>query len=175
MPPALEIRSPRSTAERAWVEQLLFVRPAPSDGPLPGVDPRDPRIELRVAHCASTPVGGAAFRLDEGTCDLLALSALDATDEVTRGHVLGAVEAEARACGRGRIRREAGNDDLEALAFYQRHGFRVIAVRPAAPHLAGAETDDLGPLGLHDIPRSDVLSLEKRLARGSPFDLHPLW
>lgn len=56
------------------------------------------------------------------------------------------------------------NDNLDALRFYQRRGFRVVDVRPGAADLARAQLKPAIPeFGEHGIPLRDELELELEL------------
>jgi GNAT superfamily N-acetyltransferase len=74
------------------------------------------------------------------------------------GHLLAVVEATARRLGASRLVVTASNDNLPALYFYQRHGYRIVdVVRDAA-----SRHPELTPMpGFADIPPLDELRLEK--------------
>lgn len=75
-----------------------------------------------------------------------------------------ALVAVLRGAGRDVLRVTTTNDNLDALRFYQRRGFRIVAVR----HGAVAEARKLKPtipaLGAFGIPLHDEIDLERPLA-----------
>lgn len=79
--------------------------------------------------------------------------------------LVGAVERWAARTGHVRLWLVTTNDNVDALRFYQRRGFRIAAVR------AGAVTDarerlkpEIPLTGFHGIPLRDEIELEKRLS-----------
>ncbi len=56
------------------------------------------------------------------------------------------------------------NDNLDALRFYQRRGFRLVALRPGAVDVARRDLKpELPDIGTHGIPMRDELDLELTL------------
>ena len=84
--------------------------------------------------------------------------------------LLGAVEELARRCGCKRLWLVTTNDNIHALAFYQRRGFVLAALHRDAVTEARRVLKPTIPLvGEGGIPLRDELELEKRLCRaGSP-------
>lgn len=84
--------------------------------------------------------------------------------------LLGAVEELARRCGCKRLWLVTTNDNIHALAFYQRRGFSLAALHRDAVTEARKTLKPFIPLvGEGGIPLRDELELEKRLCRaGSP-------
>jgi L-amino acid N-acyltransferase YncA len=75
--------------------------------------------------------------------------------------LLDAVRARARALGCDRLWLVTTNDNVEALRFYQRRGFRLLAVHPGAVDRSRATLKPAIPLlGNHGIPIRDELELE---------------
>ena len=59
------------------------------------------------------------------------------------------------------------NDNIEALRFYQRRGFRLTLIRPGAVDRSRAELKpEIPESGAFDIPLRDELELEMRLVQG---------
>ena len=53
------------------------------------------------------------------------------------------------------------NDNVDALRFYQRRGFRLVALRPGAVDAARALKPEMPAIGAHGIPLRDELELER--------------
>ena len=107
---------------------------------------------------------GVATYVVEGTdCELLTLHA--ATPRVGVGSALLAeVRATARAAGCRRLWVVTTNDNLDALRFYQRRGFRLTALRPGAvDYSRELLKPEIPRTGAHQIPLRDELELEMDL------------
>jgi ribosomal protein S18 acetylase RimI-like enzyme len=74
-----------------------------------------------------------------------------------------AAAAAARAQGCRRLRLTTTNDNLGALRFYQRRGFRLVALRPGAVEAARRLKPEIPAAGAHGIPLRDELDLERAL------------
>ena len=53
------------------------------------------------------------------------------------------------------------NDNVDALRFYQRHGFRLVELRPGAVDAARRLKPEIPATGAHGIPLRDELELER--------------
>jgi ribosomal protein S18 acetylase RimI-like enzyme len=77
--------------------------------------------------------------------------------------LLDAVVTAAKESGAGRVVLTTTNDNVDAIRFYQRRGFRLAALRPGAL----AESRKLKPriplIGDHGIPLTDELDLVRPL------------
>ena len=107
--------------------------------------------------------GVATYVIDGDTCELLTLHA--ATRLMGIGSaLLTAVQNIAREAGCGRLWVVTTNDNVEALWFYQRRGFRLMVIRPGA---VDRSRDLLKPeiprSGAHEIPLQDEIELEMTL------------
>jgi GNAT superfamily N-acetyltransferase len=108
------------------------------------------------------PVGQglATFDLDEGQ-----LISLDAT---VPGQGLGtalleATAAEFRAAGHLEMRVTTTNDNLDALRFYQRRNFRLVAIKPDAVEAARRLKPTIPLVGAYGIPVRDEIVLVRSL------------
>lgn len=104
--------------------------------------------------------GALAYRLHGSGLHIVAL----ATDPLWQrsgvgGHLVAEVELLARRLGLSRVVVTMTNDNLPALYFYQRRGYRLIGLVPGSvPARTGSE-----PVGFAGIPVRDELQLEKTL------------
>lgn len=107
-------------------------------------------------------IGGAlAWKRRDDAVQIVAL----ATDPMWQrsgvgGHLLAELEVLARREGVSRIVVATTNDNLPAVYFYQRHGYRITAVVPDA---ATKHSEATRQRGFADIPVMDELRMEKRL------------
>jgi GNAT superfamily N-acetyltransferase len=74
--------------------------------------------------------------------------------------LLGAVEEVARAQGCRRLRLVTTNNNLRALLFYQRAGFRLVALMPGAVEESRKLKPSIPELDAAGLPISDELHLE---------------
>jgi GNAT superfamily N-acetyltransferase len=113
-------------------------------------------------------VGVLSYVVDGACCEVLTLHA------DVRGRGVGtALIAEAK-----RVATQAGctplwlittNDTIDALRFYQRRGFRLVALhRGAVDHSRARLKPEIPEIGEHRIPLRDELELEHELVPESP-------
>ena len=111
---------------------------------------------------AGAIMGLITYKIDDDECEVVTLDSLRPGTGLGSALMAAAVEA-ARAAGCWRVWLITTNDNLTALRFYQKRGFRLCALYPNAL----AETRRLKPslplLGQDDIPLRDELALELRL------------
>ena len=107
--------------------------------------------------------GHAGYRFGKDGCELVAI-AVEPRRSGIGSALMKAVIAAARAADARRIWLTTTNDNLDALRFYQRRGFRLIALRPGVVEEARRRLKpDLPPTGEYDIPMRDELDLELHL------------
>jgi N-acetylglutamate synthase-like GNAT family acetyltransferase len=108
-------------------------------------------------------VGVATYVVDGDACELLTLHAKNRF----AGAGTALVEAVARAARESGCRRlwvVTTNDNVDALRFYQRRGFRLTQLRPGAVDACREELKPEIPLvGAHGIRLRDELELEMTL------------
>ena len=80
--------------------------------------------------------------------------------------LLTAVADEARRRQLRRLVLTTTNDNLDALRFYQRRDFRLLAVRPGAVHEARRLKPQIPDTGRYDIPIRDEIDLVRDLPTG---------
>jgi GNAT superfamily N-acetyltransferase len=129
------------------------------------VDPLDHPAVL--AWSGRDLTGVATYVIEGDACELLTLHA--ATRLIGVGSLLlTAVWEIARDAGCRLLWVVTTNDNVEALRFYQRRGFRLVLVRPGAVDRSRDLLKPEIPLrGAHDIPLRDELELELTIGPGS--------
>lgn len=152
------IREYREGEDRAWAAARLD---AGWGGPL-----QARRGELHdvlalpgfVAEERSRPLGLATYRIEGEECELAFLEAFE-RDRGIGTALLDAVLGAAADCRRAWV--VTTNDNLDALRFYQRRGFRLVELRPGAVDAARESLKPtIGRAGEHGIPIRDELELE---------------
>ena len=108
-------------------------------------------------------VGVATYVVSGTSCELLTLHATERLAG-TGTALLAAVRGVAERAGCTRLWVVTTNDNVDALRFYQRRGFRLTDLRPGAVD-ASRETlkPEIPTSGAHGIPLRDELELEMEL------------
>lgn len=145
----------RSEMVKHWVSPLIYSidRPIQADE-LPGfvAIERDPQTGLRC-------VGQITLDFRGSTCEVVTLSATIEGQGIATRLMRAAVEA---AAGRGcrRMLLTTSNDNLRALAFYQKRGWRLVAVHRGMIDRYRERLKAIPEIGLNGIPLHDEIELE---------------
>ncbi len=106
-------------------------------------------------------VGFLSYRREGGDCELVALAAAPRLRGVGTA-LLRELQHRVRDCAT--VWLVTTNDNLDALRFYQRRGFRLRALRPGAVDQARLSLKpSIGETGEFGIPIRDELELEARV------------
>lgn len=119
-------------------------------------------LSALIAWAGETRVGAATFHLDKDGCELTSLNA-NAEGRGVGSALLRGVEEFAARAGYNRVWLITSNDNLDALRFYQRRGYRLVAVYPGAVDEARKLKPSIPLVGSYDIPIRDDIELEKRV------------
>jgi GNAT superfamily N-acetyltransferase len=116
-----------------------------------------------VAHYGDGTLAGVlTYVLDGDECEVLTLHAAD-RHRGTGTALIAAVEALARDAGCSRLWLITTNDNVDALRFYQRRGFRLAKLHPGAVDDARERLKPgISRFGDHGIPLRDEIELERR-------------
>jgi ribosomal protein S18 acetylase RimI-like enzyme len=115
-----------------------------------------------VAEADGSRVGLVTYRIGDGECEIVTLDALEERSGVGTA-LVEAVAGMARGAGAARVWLITTNDNLDALRFYQRRGFALVAVHPGALAESRRLKPSIPEVGAHGIPLRDELELERRL------------
>ena len=108
-------------------------------------------------------VGLATYRVSGDATELTTLRVSERTAG-TGSALVEAVVAAVAALGARRVWLITTNDNLQALRFYQRRGFRLVEVRAGAVDRSRATIKPSIPqIGEHDIPIRDEIVLERSI------------
>jgi GNAT superfamily N-acetyltransferase len=117
-----------------------------------------------VAWSGDELVGVATYVVADGDCELLTLHAAHRFTGVGSALVTG-VQEIARRAGCTRLWVVTTNDNVDALRFYQRRGFRLARLRPeAVDHSRRTVKPEIPVTGAYGIPLRDELELEMALS-----------
>jgi GNAT superfamily N-acetyltransferase len=142
----------RETLRELWGETVVSRGVVHDPTTLPGF----------VAEEGGGRVGLLTYRVDGADCEVVTIDAFP--EGVGAGTaLLDAAGRAARDAGCGRLWLITTNDNLRALRFYQRRGFRLVAVHPDALERSRELKPSIPEIGLDGIPLRDELELELRL------------
>ena len=154
--------NPSRAVDRAAVEAFLESRhalPVARRGEL--VNPLDHPALLAVED--EQLMGVATYVVSQGECELLTLHA-GRQFQGAGSALISALVAVAREAGCARVWVVTTNDNLDALRFYQRRGFRLARLRPGAVAQSRRTLKpEIPTTGSYGIDLRDELELEMKL------------
>jgi GNAT superfamily N-acetyltransferase len=149
----------RPVTDRAFLDELLRLRWSGGALMLRGkiVHPKD--VEAIAAYHDGRLAGVATWRLEGPVIYLATLNNI--TEQRGVGvALLEATKALGREKGSALLRVIVTNDNLNALGFYQRRGFHIIAVHPGAIDTIRGLLPNIPIMGANRIPIRDEIELE---------------
>jgi GNAT superfamily N-acetyltransferase len=158
----ISIATPRTEADRAWLCALWQSR---WGGERMAVRERVyalADLEALMAWRGGDPVGAVTFARDGDEAEIVSLNTVVAGAGIGTA-LLDAACAAARSAGAGRLVAVTTNENLGALAFYLRRGFRLESVRLGAVDRARAVKPSI-PLAAGGIEIHDEWVLARPLA-----------
>jgi len=112
-----------------------------------------------VVLSAGRIVGHVSFRIVGNVCEVTSIAA-DPPRTGIGSRLMDEVIGEARGSGCRSVWLTTTNDNLDALRFYQRRGFRLVALRSGAVDVARRQLKpEIPELGLYGIAMRDELDL----------------
>lgn len=115
-----------------------------------------------LAERAGRVVGLLTYQLLGDTLEIVTLNAIDRHAGIGT-QLIEAATGTARRLGCRDIRLTTTNDNVDALRFYQRRGFRLADLRPGAVDRARQEKPQIPRVGDYGIPLHDEIDLTLRL------------
>jgi ribosomal protein S18 acetylase RimI-like enzyme len=110
--------------------------------------------------------GLLTYEVRGGTLEIVTINAVDGRRGIGTALVEAAVDA-ARAHGCTEVRVTTTNDNVDALRFYQRRGFRLVELRPGALARSRELKPEIPELGAYGIPLRDELELVREITHGA--------
>lgn len=107
-------------------------------------------------------LGAAAYHSDGASCELVSLDAFVEGQGVGSA-LIAALADRARANGCARLWLITTNDNMHALRFYQRRGFRLAALYPDAIAAARRIKPEIPLIGNDGLPIRDEIELDMTL------------
>jgi ribosomal protein S18 acetylase RimI-like enzyme len=152
----------RNESDGGWIAEVLTQRWGGAAIVTRGRLHEATRLPALVAVSRESPVGLLTARVDADETEIVTLDAL----EPNRGIGTALLDELARWAGRRGCRRLVlitSNDNLDALRFYQRRGFRVRAVHRDAIAQARVLKPSIPHTGDYGIAVLDELELERAI------------
>lgn len=107
-------------------------------------------------------VGLATYHIHATDFELVSINSLK-EEQGIGSMLIGAILAEARQNKCQRVWLITTNDNLNALKFYQRRGFELVAIYRYAVNEARKIKPEIPEVGMYDIPLRDEIEMEYRL------------
>ena len=107
-------------------------------------------------------IGLLTLFIRDGECEVTSLDSLRAGQGIGSRLIDKAID-EARARNCRRLFLITTNDNLNALGFYQKRGFEMVAVRRGAINESRKRKPSIPLIGMHGIPLRDEIELEIKL------------
>ncbi|WP_337099138.1 GNAT family N-acetyltransferase [Paenibacillus sp. YIM B09110] len=158
----IRILAPMSEIDREWLKEQ-WVQWGDETMITKGKQHHIQGMDAFIAWDDDVQVGEAAYRLDIYDCELMSMNATVQGIGVG-SKLLSTVEQMVKQSGRNRIWLITSNDNVDALRFFQRCGYRITAVYPGSIDEARKMLKPTIPkVGYYDIPIRDEIELEKIL------------
>lgn len=151
---------PLVAADQPWARRYWLERWGGTTVALRGASYDVSRLDGFVAERGGEPAGIVAYFVTGDGCEIITIDAVERFQGVGTA-LVERVEAEATRLGCRHLSVTMTNDNLSALRFYQRRGFRLEAVDPGAVDRTRGLTLTPGipPVGEHGIPIRDEVRL----------------
>ena len=157
----MDIR-PLAESDREWVERLVVERWGDTVVAGRGGLWRPAELPGFGAFDGNDCVGLVTYELDGPACEIVTIDALREGAGIGTA-LLAAVVGAARAGGCERVRLLTTNNNVRALAFYQKRGFRLVALRANAIEEERKLKPSIPEVDASGLPIRDELDLELSL------------
>jgi ribosomal protein S18 acetylase RimI-like enzyme len=120
---------------------------------------RPEQLDGFVVEAGEEWTGLITFVIEDGECEVTSLDSLREGQGIG-SKLLEQVIKEARACGCKRLFLITTNDNLNALGFYQKRGFELVAIYRGAINTSRKIKPGIPLVGYNNIPLRDEIELE---------------
>ncbi len=151
----------KESKDQPWIEKILDERWGGEGRVVAHGEIFD--VRLLPALIGGEQEGLATYQIRRtNIAELITLDAVTAKRGVETA-LIEALVSRLRVEGVSVLRVITTNDNLDALRFYQRRGFRITAVRPGAVDEARRVKPSISEIGEYGIPIRDEIELERLL------------
>jgi GNAT superfamily N-acetyltransferase len=155
---ALDVR-PLTDVDREWVERLIVERWGAAHVVGRGRSWNPVELPGFAAHEGGRCVGLVTYELEGEACEIVTIDALVEGAGIGTA-LLEAVESVARESGCSRVQLVTTNNNLRALAFYQKRGFKLVRLIPGAVEQLRRLKPSIPLVDAAGLPIRDELYLE---------------
>jgi GNAT superfamily N-acetyltransferase len=157
----IEIR-PVGEQDREWIENLMTIRWNDPSVVVHGERFNPAELPGFLALQGSEPCGLITYSIQGSACEIVTL------DTLLPGHGIGSrlidiLKNKAKKSGCARLWLMTTNDNTDALAFYQKRGFRLAALHAGAVELSRQLKPQIPLVAENGIPIRDEIELEMAL------------
>jgi ribosomal protein S18 acetylase RimI-like enzyme len=150
---------PLTGGDREWVAPLIVERWGSSYVVGRGRTWTPAKLAGFAAFDSGRPVGLVTYEMEGDACEIVTIDAF--VEGVGIGTaLLEAVTETARSNGCSRVQLVTTNNNLTALAFYQKRGFRLVGLVPGAIEEARKVKPTISSVDPNGLPIRDELHLE---------------
>ncbi|HZD16771.1 MAG TPA: GNAT family N-acetyltransferase [Actinomycetota bacterium] len=146
---------PGRNPDRSWIREVIRERWDGDTVVAHGVVHEPAALPALVAEDGGRRVGLLTYHVEDEACEIVTIDALEAR----RGVGAALIEA-AKGLGHRRLWLVTTNDNVSAQRFYERAGFRLVAVRAGAVDRARALKPQIPLGGLGGVEIHDELEYE---------------
>jgi len=150
---------PLEPSDRGWRDSLLAERWGESLVVSRGTLHDASRLPGFKAVIEGRPAGHLTFRFEGDACEIVTLDSIEECRGVGTA-LMEAVRREAGEQGCRRIWLITTNDNLHAIGFYQRRGYRLCALHAGALETSRRLKPSIPLIGMNGIPLRDELEFE---------------
>jgi len=154
--------APIHSQDSDWIRQVVVEQWASPIVVTRGQVHRPANLPGFVCWKGEERVGLVTFRVEKQECEIITLNSF-AEREGVATELLQAAEKAALKSGCNRLWVITTNDNLDALRFYQKRGFRITKVHSDALKEWRKLKPEIPETGFYEIPMCDEIELEKGL------------
>jgi len=114
---------------------------------------------IAFEHASPDPIGLITYLVTDQECEIITMDSLREGAGVGNA-LIEAVKERARSCDCSRLWLVTTNDNLSALRFYQKRGFRIVKVNVGAVDRARKQKPEIPEIGDQGIHIRDEIELE---------------
>ena len=153
---------PVDADDKDWIKQFIIGRWGAELVVAHGVVFYPHDLPGYVALQGEERVGLVTYHIEEGSCEIVTLDSIQPSIGVGTALIEG-VKKVARQSGCRRLWLITTNDNLNALRFYQKRGFVLVAVHRNALEISRKLKPEIPLIGADGIPLRDEIELEMSL------------
>jgi GNAT superfamily N-acetyltransferase len=155
---AIRLR-PVQDGDRTWVAALLKTYWASARIVTRGRVHEADRLPGFIAEVENEPVGLLTYHIEDNQCEVVSLNSLREGMWIG-SRLLDAAKEQAQAAGCRRMWLITTNDNLAALGFYQKRGWRLVAIHRDQLEESRRLKPEIPRVGIDGIPVCDEIELE---------------